>query len=123
MYDEAKTFLERFRETRLDVIVRTSTEEVLRAAEFVLVVGGFGYLADLTDSLAAGMAYWIMLTAFMVYAGNRTSYFLTGWVRGRGPHKAWHPWVILPGAVIVSVAFAGFTRLLIDAVIAAKGAG
>lgn len=122
MYDEAKTFLERFRATRLDVIVQRSTEEALRAAEFILVVGAFGYLADQVDSMAASIAYWIMLVVFMVYAGNRASYFLSGAIRGRGPHKAWHPWVIILGAVIASVAFAGFTRLLIDAVIAAKGA-
>lgn len=121
MYDEAKTFLERFRATRLDVIVQSSTEEALRAAEFVLVVGAFGYLADQVDSLAASVAYWIMLLVFMVYAGSRTSYFLSGAIRGRGKYKAWHPWVMIPGAILVSVAFAGFTRVLIDAVIAAKG--
>lgn len=122
MFPDAEKFLARFRETRFDVIVRRTCEIAFQIAEAIIVVGAFRYLAERYSSPLALIAQWVLMLALAMYVGNRTSYFLSGTIRGRGAWHRWHDFVIFPMAILLSVSTVLFILKLVDYVVMQQAA-
>lgn len=86
MFDDAKVFSERFRQTKFDLIVTKGTEEVFRVTEGLIVVALFAYLrSKFPEQWMAQVGYWLTYLTLAAYVGARTSVFFAGVIRGRGP--------------------------------------